>query len=340
MRTKMARTNMEVSDKLTGKIYKITDVKLTGAAPVAEAEEIIDENEAREPEKIVITPDNDITFKVVKWIDDDTIYTDIQINAGALVIDGDPVVMGECIAKRIIRTLPGQIIFAAEIKDDEENDMLYAYQPLRDKFTQLCPIPVKETTTIEESPTRTILGYSYTKEEEKVDENGKKTMKTVFDRAGLIVITNRKGYALDLDGDDKILGYDFEHAVMANGAKYLYVPIIPSSDRSNGCNEYVYFHVTNVATEEEWLEMPDRLEKVTRNRSSANIGSDVYTGKTFLKIGDYAEIKVPDADQFPYLVDYHDEGREEIFVMASADRNLRTVRVRHTSDRGDIVTIE
>ena len=70
--------------------------------------EILDEDEEREPKKVVIDASNDLTFRVTRWVADTTMYSATVVN-GILTVNGKDVVMGSIVAKNVIKTFPGTV---------------------------------------------------------------------------------------------------------------------------------------------------------------------------------------------------------------------------------------
>lgn len=378
MKISNAKVGAQIKDKLTGIAYEITEVAVTNnRVTEAVATEIIPEDEEREPKTVTINGQNDITFTTTKWVADDAEYN-VAIDDGVLVVNGEPVQMGELKAKKILKQFKGDaeknratvIIFTTE--SELADDDVRSYIPSRDKMAKLGYLP-EDVTVVEDSDTRVIYGFSFTKEIE-VTEGDKTVKKVVFDRAGIDVLTFDKLAMSTLDGasvrdedeydedeydeyeDDeyrsesdlqdaideageKFMGYDFTKAVMAQGDKFLYVPMQVEDAKEFS---YVMARVTNRASlSKEVLEVPAELTAVTSNRTNAPVGPAIFSGKGYVKVADFVA-KSNKLEGFIYLVDANkdDRNNEYTYVLASTDRQTITVKRVVTQDRGTIVTVE
>lgn len=362
MRIKVAKVGMKVVDKLTGIAYKIeaTDSATNTEITKAEATEIIDEDETREPKKVTIDATNDRTFKVTKWVEDIELHSANIVN-GILQVDGKDVVMGSIVAKNILKVFPGTVALTAEAEDEnEERDTVYEYSPSRDRFTKLGTIE-KQVTVIEDSETRVVYGFSFTKEIE-VKDGDKVNKETVFDRAGIYVLTkgsfdftalatdndyadfdeyeDEDEYDEDIDTSviDGFLGFDFSKVVVAQGDKYFYIPQIDSEKDTT----YVVFRITNRAGNNGKIVMPGFLTAVTSNYTSArNLGKAIFSGEGFVKV-DNVVIRSNELKDYIYLVDATRDSVNDVntYVFATEDRKLKKAVRKMTPDRGEIITIE
>lgn len=367
MRIGVAKVGMEIADKLTGIVYRIDEITTDEAAKntiaKAQATEILDEDETREPKRTIVTAANDITFKVVKWVPDEEKHSANVIN-GILQVDGQDVVMGTIVAKNILKIFPGTVVFTA-VESENDRDIVYEYTPSRDKFARLGEMETS-VRVIEDTDTRTVYGFSLTKQVE-VEENGQKKTETVFDRAGLYVLT--KGMLdfesiasnsedsesfddydeyedYDDDADERcaeddlenFLGFDFTKAVIAQGGKYFYIPAVDDEKDVT----YAVFRITNIARRVETVTMPDFLTAVTANNTSArNLGRVIFSGEGFVKI-DNVIIRSNELAGYIYLVDAQRDRANDVntYVFAAEDRKLKKAIRKNTPDRGPIITIE
>ena len=302
MRINVAKIGMEVVDKLENIAYRIeaTDEATNTEVTRAEATEILDEDDDREPKKITITNGNDRTFRVIHWVEDTALHTAAVVD-GVLRVDNKDVVMGSGITvKTVLKTFPGTVVFTAETEDEKKWDAVYEYCPSRDKMTRLGFIE-KQVEVLEDTDTRVVYGFSFTKEIE-VKEDDKTETKTVFDRAGLYVLTKgkfayknlvREAECDDYDEDDEydeyeendkngnelafsesFIGFDLSNIVIAQGDKYFY---IPEKDEEKDVT-YAVYKITNVARYENDVVMPDKLTNVTTNfTTETSLGRAVYS---------------------------------------------------------------
>lgn len=339
MRIKMAKKGMQVVDKISGKTFEIvaTNGRNEDLPTEATAVEVLPEESEAEPESVVITWENDITFRVTKWVDDETIY-DASVKDGTLVINNEPVEMGNIEVHVIIGALPGVVIFAAKNTDGLE---LMSYSPSRDRFRKLLngfQYP-GDGTILEASETRMIICYSSTKEVDEKNEEGEKETKTVFDQAGVIVVT-AKGATVSESGEY----LDLSKAVLSVDGKYLYIPSGLPEEREN---EYYYatYRVTGRVDYEGTIELPEGLGDVTKNRFNSDIGPAVFIGADFIQVGYRENLLTGKAiSDFPkgawYLVDYFANGDTTVFTLANNDREVRRIIRKVTSDRGSLITVE
>lgn len=359
MRINVAKVGMELVDKLTGISYKITEVKASteGSVTEAVATEIIPEEEEREASVVTVNAQNDITFKVTKWVEDTNIYN-YTVRDGKLLncSTGEEVSMGSIETIEILKAFPGEIMFTAKCENDDFVS-IKSYMPMRDKFVDQARIANTELVTIEDSETRRIYGFNMRKDVESVDEQGNKNTKSVFDYAKLVVLTKGNVDVLtlgvagdrsfddddDYDYDEEYVapenmdGYDFTEAVMADGNKYLYIPVF---DNANNLT-YLIIRVTNVAQQSGQVVLPARLTAVTPNRSSAsNLGRVIFSGKGYVKI-DNVVIKSDQIDGYTYLVDArrNRETNTNTYILANKDRETKVITVVNTKDRGQVITV-
>lgn len=361
MRVNVAKVGMELVDKLTGVAYKVTAIEepTKGTVTKAVAAEILDEDDEREPQEITITADNDRTYRITKWVPDEELHNANIVN-GILQVDGKDVVMGSIVAKTILKVFPGTIVFSSEGEEAEGRDIIREYMPSRDRMTVLGSME-PTSVVIDDSDTRVIYGFNITKDIE-VEDGDKKVKKTVFDRAGLYVLT--KGmldyqdladvelgddYDDDYDeeeyenndsiyGVDGFLGFDLKNVIKAQGDKYIYVPQI---DNEKGVMYKVY-RVTNRLSFNGLADMPGKLVAVTGNRTSAkNLGKAIFSGEGFKKV-DNVIIRSNELNDYIYLVDAIRDAASDTntYVFATEGRKMKTVIRKMTADRGEIVTIE
>lgn len=367
MRINKAKVGMKVMDKLTGIVYKIetTDGSKETTCTKATAVEILDEEETREPATVTIDATNDLTFQVTEWVDDEDIHSATIAN-GILVIDGKDVVMDSYVAKDVLKVFPGVVVITAEDENDKFVKVL-SYLPDRDIFDQIGTMD-PGAAVIEDSDTRVIYGFNYTKEIE-IEDGDQKKKETVFDRAGIYILTaNKKGAKFDFtslgvsddgscdcedcdydESDDEIVvtegfkGFDFAGAVMAQGDHYLYIPHI---DDEKGVT-YSVFRVTNRADKNgDDIVVPAKITEVTNNRANSALKPAVISGEGFVAVGfnETADtlIKSNELKGFIYLVSYEkDEAHDtKTFIFATNDRQLKKAVEKNTPDRGTIITIE
>lgn len=356
MRIAQAQVGQELVDKLTGIAFKIdtTERSAEGAVTKATATEILDEGDEREPKSATITAENDITFRVTRWVKDEEIHS-ARIEDGVLVVDGEKVQMGSIKALNLLKVFPGTAVFTAEKEGAEDYNTVMSYMPSRDKFINLGIID-KQAELVDVSDTRAIYASSITKEiEEKDGDDVKKA--TVFDRAEIFVLTNGRLDRVNLvqnsydcddeDYDDEydeeygenlregFLGFDLKSCVIAQGDKYLYIPMIDNEDGI----AYRVVRVTNISSVRGDVEMPGKLTAVTGNRTSVReLGKAIFSGEGFVKIDNYVA-KSDDLKGYIYLVDARQKDDVYTYILADEDRRTKTVTRKVTSDRGEIVEI-
>lgn len=358
MRIAQAQVGQELIDKISGIAYKVdaTEKSTEGTVTKATATEILDEGDEREPKSATITAENDITFRVTKWIRDEEIHS-ARIEDGVLVVDSKKVQMGSIKALNLLKTFPGTVVFEAEKEGNENYNTVMSYMPSRDKFSNLGMLD-KQAELVDTSDTRAIYASSLTKEIEEKDGDEVKKV-TVFDRAEIFVLTNGRLVREDLiqdscdydeeeyddeydeyDEDERylregFLGFDLKGCVMAQGDKYLYIPMI---DDENGI-AYRVVRVTNTASIQDDVVMPGKLTAVTGNRTSAReLGKAIFSGEGYVKIGSYVA-KSDDLKGYIYLVDVREKDDVYTYVLSTEERQTRTITRKVTADRGEIIEI-
>lgn len=360
---KVAKVGMEVVDERTGIAYRIeaTDAATNATVTKAEATEILAEDETREPKKVTINATKALTFRVTKWIDDVEKHAANIVN-GILTIGGKEVVMGSIVAKQILKVFPGTVVFTAA--GPEDRDLVYEYLPSRDKFSKLGE-KEPDTRVIEDSDTRVVYAFSLTKEIE-IEEDGQKVKKTVFDRAGIYVLTKGRfiftnlmpkdeEYDDEYDedeydetetgsadvSDNNFLGFDLTRVVIAQGDKYFYLPMVDDDKEIT----YVVYRITNVARYADTVKMPGFLTNVVGNHTGAKgsrLGKAIFSGEGFVKLGDFVA-KSNELRGYIYLADVSRDqvNDSDTYVLSTQDDEPKYKKItrKNTPDRGEIITI-
>ena len=333
MRIGTARVRMLIQDKITGRGYEITATEIDGEGRVisATATELVDEGV--EPEVITVKEDIDITYTVTKWVKDTEIPEGYSVSGGKLLKNGKPVTeMGEIDALTIETVFPGEVVLGAD--DGNGGREVVIYQPSRDRFIKTGKIIPEGAVVVEDTKTRKVYAFSFTKLEEKEDEKGDKITEEVFDRSGVIVITEDKTSA-----EEGLIGFDPEKLVKSVDGKDFYFRCLDNDEDLDG-NAYLKFKVTNTVIRIGVDLFPGDLVSVSQNNVS---GGKVLIGKNFVKACDElikSDLisKVVDGG-YKFLVDYHEDNDVVEFVLATTDRKTITVTRKSTRDRGMIVTV-
>lgn len=327
----------------------------------------------------IVPGKNDIAFRFIADPLPHEVPEGYEVENGILVKDGKPVTeQGEIVIDHIICCNPGNIILAVKPREKKEGYIdLFAYNLARDKFSKMIRATIPNVTYIGTHLDADLLAYSKTHiEKVKVDDK-EEVEKEYFDAAAVIAVAGRKvvssvitGYPFDqetakivptgehgcgiffetdkkiceeeketeCDGDD---GYDEEEffvddnckakvevetrdeKVMKGVARVMMVPaadgnlhvmMAPMTDEGKGEISYAPFIHSFVMNDGEAITL---------------------AGKTFVKSHKAAEVAGM------ILVDVTE--KDDAQILSFADKEAKAIKkivVKHTADRGAVVTVE
>lgn len=327
----------------------------------------------------IVPGKNDIAFRFIADPLPHEVPEGYEVENGILVKDGKPVTeQGEIVIDHIICCNPGNIILAVKPREEKAGYIdLFAYNLARDKFSKMIRATIPDVTYIGTHLDADLLAYSKTHiEKVKVDDK-EEVEKEYFDAAAVIAVAGRKvvssvitGYPFDQETAKIVptgehgygIFFETDRKVCANGANEdideegsfgedlfdegcdgnalkvevepcekiikgvarvmmvptadgdLHVMMAPMTDEGKGEISYAPFIHSFVMNDGETITL---------------------AGKTFVKSHKAAEVAGM------ILVDVTE--KDGVQILSFADKEAKAIKkivVKHTADRGAVVTVE
>ncbi len=320
----------QVIDKITSLKYEITEVNGSGSELEAIAARVNDDNEV-DPSlgKIRITPKNDICFRAVKFIPDETIYSEFMVIDGKLVRGDSMIETGNIKPVRIVGKFPGKIVLAAEINGEAK---LVSYEVLRDRFEELIVMPLDAVNIIDRDEYKLYI-KRLTRTEEKEDGSTEE----VFDSTAIYYISKDSTSVEYID--EELFVYD--RKVVLTDIKTDAVETTGHVLKGKDNNTYIQIVIRYGDFEVLLNYYPCDPSEATYSNFFKTY---VITGRDYLRLRgnrvlDINSDKVSEAKGYRYLADISSKGDSTVIVLANDEYAVKTITVTGTSDRGDIVTV-
>lgn len=339
MKIEKMRLEVEVMNKLDGKMYKVVSIE----NGIGTAKEMLEEGELGDKE-VVITEKNALAFRL---INDPAPYpapTGYTVSDdGILLKKNVPVCeQGQLVLKEILATAPGMLIISSDAKEGEGLINLYAYEVAKDRFVKLLS-RIPETIHVGyvgEEKDEAIFAFCKVNEEERTSEKGEKELVKVFGEAKIFSI--KKGMIC--------LSEEFDHPINIKeilvkerpDAKYeLFVPskeMVDDNDIVIAREETLWYRIKN-GYAVELISM-----KTLQADWSYMYNEFIITGKDTLYIPSkdlkIVSPKVKELAGYPTLIDITKEEYAYKLTFSNENYEFKTLTSKSTKDRGYIITVE
>lgn len=272
-------------------------------------------------------------------------------NDGVLLKDGDAATeQGQLVFKNIIATLPGEIILTAETKDKKDNRLdVFSYRPAEDKFEKL--ISEVGEVNVTELADGTIALMVKTVEPRVVvdddgdvlDEDGNPVTAEVVENLYLSLYDGKDidFFQLDCELEDirAIPDTSYLSAIattIAGYDDYNNRVLKPLKSVSNLVIDRTYHDVTR-------FETSVAADSITIDDTDSVVA---LAGDTFYyqnKGHNSRKVTAPcvkDLAGYKYLIDTDIRNGSETYVFANKDYEVKTLFLKKTYDRGNIISVE
>lgn len=377
MRMNMVKENVDVLNKVDGKIYSISEVK-NGEAVAALKEFDEAGNCNINTEKTVkINEKNCIAFRFVKDNRKPVISTDYYVKDGVIMYDDKFVCeQGVIVVEEILAVLPDTLILTVKSEKEGYIDLM-SYNIYKDEFVKLLHRPRLNISVVEANLENVIMFSSGTFTKEVELEDGSKEKKTFFEEACLIncnvgpirngkVVIETSIYELAYPIKEVIKIKENEYAVLSEMTFKDDGSIVPDDviavklfeTKTDNCYGIKYLNglmvddvpvVINKGFAGVTIKTPTSIsvfpfryydDKIITGKKeiAALEGYDNLVDMTVSKDNIYV---VDPKSEYAHVAELLTTSRPATkFTFANADLEVKTLTVITTPDRGDIITVE
>lgn len=339
MKIEKMRLEVEVMNKLDGKMYKVVSIE----NGIGTAKELLEEGELGEA-TVSITEKNALAFRL---INDPAPYPapeGYSISEEGILLKDDKAVceQGQLVLKEILATAPGMLILSSDAKEGEGLINLYIYEVAKDRFAKLLS-RIPETTHIGyvgEEKDEALFGFCKVTEEERKKEDGTTEVVKVFGEAKIFSI--KKGMIC--------LSEEFEHPISINeilvkerpdGYYELFVPskeMVDDNDTVSDRKETLWYRIKNGYAVELIAMKTLQADWSYMYKEFIITGDDtLYIPSKDLKI---VSSKVKELAGYPTLIDITKEEYAYKLTFSNENYEFKTLTSKSTKDRGYIITVE
>ncbi len=331
-----------VVDKFSGKNYVVTavnDGKATAKPAVTSTtgETVPDENAPA----VTITEKNCALFRYVTNPNAKKVPEVEIIDAGTISVNGKTVKTGNIAVTEVLARGNGTVFFLADAKEDAvpgKEKLLVLYDVDKDRFSKEMNASVIEA--VYDTDDEVIFKIVSTYEEERETADGKKETRTMFRLAGFLVFdklarsTTRRNFVevySPIEAVKKLDASDGEVLVFESSKAAIGGVVLPTAPF------VAIFDVkTNVIT---YVENVKTADVVSRHWGYTTLrGED-----TVVVIGNGIRYDIPDSKGvlkgFSMLDKVDERGKASLFF-SNEKREMRTVTVTETTDRGRLYAVE
>lgn len=314
-----------------------------------DAEGIIDMETAR---TVVMNSQSRKCFDILDYGEQDNPIGYTVDNDGVLLKDGDAATeQGQLVFKNIIATLPGEIILTAATKDKKDNRLdVFSYRPAEDKFEKL--IPEVGEVNVTDLGDGTIALMVKTVEprvvvdddgDDVLDEDGKPVTAEVVENLYLSLYDGKdlERFQLDCELEDikAIPDTSYLSAVataVAGYDDYNNRVLRPLKSVLNIVIDRTYHDVTRFETSV----AADSITIDDTDSVVALAGDTFYYQNKGHNSRKVTSPCVKDLAGYKYLIDTDIRNGSETYVFANKDYEVKTLFLKKTYDRGNIISVE
>lgn len=338
MKMERMRNEMELFNKVNGKMYKVTS--FDGTTAVA-AEMLPDDTLG---EKIDIIAANALAFRIESDPAPYPVPTGYTVFNGILMKDGEPVCeQGQIYINDILAAQPNTLILSVRTREKVEGKVdLFSYEVNRDRF-------IRQATTLPEDLIKipyenadglVIIGYCNTSTDKIKDEDGKEKEVPIFLNAEIMVLSKGKIIESLRMNEPVTIG---ETIVKLNPLRKELNFFVPSDEEvDDDC-------IIKERKERCWIQANDDGEfMITIGDDAIEVNwSPVY--KHFVVMGEntvylcryITSPKIKELAGYGILIDKTDDGPYTTrYTFCNEAYEMKTLVYQTTKDRGAIITVE
>lgn len=347
MRSNKIKTNVTIINKVDSREYRIINVDGTGDSVKGTAKLVKDDGTLDDSVTSVITPANAIAYRLVEDPNIPAVPSGYSVEGGVLLKDGVQVTeQGSLVIDEIITAVAGRLILAVVPREPRDGYIdLFSYTPETDKFKKIIrnSLPRVKVIRMSEDKNVVALAYSRTYSKEKTLESGETVVETLFDSAAVLsyVVKDDAVYSLkSLDMPIKAINNVknhrgcFELAVEVDTDVNEYGIISESEDTHLTIFEINHDGTINVIDNYRIASAPEVIAEtaagfVIKLPDRIYINGYKYPVKHMSVLSGY-----------DYLVDITKKDYEIRCTLANEDMSVKTLVIKSTKDRGNIINIE
>lgn len=312
-------------------------------------EGIIDMETAR---TVVMNSQSRKCFDILDYGEQDNPVGYTVDNDGVLLKDGDTATeQGQLVFKSIIATLPGEIILTAATKDKKDNRLdVFSYRPAEDKFEKL--ISEVGEVNVTELADGTIALMVKTVEprvvvdndgDDVLDEDGKPVTAEVVENLFLSLYDGKDIDFFQLDNE-------LESIKTIPDTSYLSAVVTAVAEYDDYDNKVfkTLKSVLNIVIDRTYHDVTRFETSVAADSITIDDTDSVVAlaGDTFYyqnKGHNSRKVTAPCVKNlagYKYLIDTDIRNGSETYVLANEDYEVKTLFLKKTYDRGDIISVE
>ena len=339
MQIERLRNGLELFNKINGQRYKVTEV----SGGIGKAVKMLDDGTLTDESVLVVTADNCLAFRILADPEPYPIPEGYAVESGVLLkADGTPACeQAHIFIDSILAEQPGRFILTVAPKDKKEGYVdLFSYEPARDRFMKITPLPIPMPTLVGYVGNKAIVAYSKITEE-KDEENGE--MVRWFDGAAVLEIAD--GYIrTSCFPRCPITVEDIVIAKYGETEEYeLYIPSDENGDEGGQTipkDKRVWMKAVEGDVEKHFqMEGKIQAEYSPMYRNFVLHNADcVYVSEKDIWLQSKAAAAV--VKDYPILVDVTKDGYSYRLTFGNDNYEMKTIVSTLTRDRGCIVTVE
>lgn len=341
MKIERLREQVEVFNKLDGKMYKVTGVN----GQIGTAAEMLEDGTLGE-KTVAITEANCLAFRVVNDPAPFPAPKNFDVQGGQLMKDGKSACeQGQIVVREILAELPGALVLAVEPKTKEDGMIdLFLYEPARDRFKKLIRSSIPEVSVIGcagAENDEAVLAYSKTISKTEKDDDGNDVPVLDFDSAAIITVKGSAAVGCRIDCP--IITDEAFIAERPDGTVEVFVPSDEDADLMDNKVVAREKRIWLRIADGEVVESMNVSGKITATWSPAYkdfvIRSDdeIYLPWLMFRMQNK---KIKELAGYDTLIDITKEDYTYKLTFSNADYQFKTLISRSTKDRGYVVTIE
>ena len=343
MQTKNIKVGIVVANRVNGKIYSITDTK----------DELIVLSQQENGE---IVPDTEIKVKIDSLGKCFTFIEDpnpaetpegFTVEGGILKRNGSPATtQGEIEFVDLLGAIPGLVVLTAKTRDKSEDTVdVFTYDPSNDSFKKI----VRAASSVKVVSNRNSSLYLEELETriEKVErEDGKtdeiKTVEGLFlvevvyeDKNPVVSFNNLFGTADDVKFTESAIVVESKNTLAFNEDGFRVLEPI---------KEGVDLTIIRDGFAPIPLSLPDEIYSVTEQVDGGSLviiaGNTMYYENLGYRSRMVTNAAVKEIQGYPYMVSCDIRNGSEQYVFADSEYRTKTLSLKKTFDRGNIITVE
>lgn len=339
LKDKVTKTRVFVQS-VDGDKVELVNVDAEGVIDMETARTVVMDNQSRK------------CFKILDYGVQDTPVGYTVDNDGTLLLNGDAATeQGQLVFKSIIARLPGELVLTAATKDKKDNRLdVFSYRPAEDKFKKLIPeIGEVNVTDLGDGTIALMVKIVEPRVvvdddgDDVLDEDGKPVTAEVVENLFLSLYDGKDldYFQLDCELEDikTIPESSYISAVATTVAgydDYNNRVLKPLKSVSNLVIDRIYHDITR-------FETAVAADSITIDDTDSVVA---LAGDTFYyqnKGHNSRKVTAPCVKKltgYKYLIDTDIRNGSETYVLANEDYEVKTLFLKKTYDRGNIISVE